>query len=231
MCTLTVFAGREGVIVTHNRDENYMREPAMPPAAYEIHGKQIIFPKDGRAGGTWIAGNSEQAVCILNGAFEKHQHLPPYRKSRGVVLLDSFEYASFDDFAQSYDFAGIEPFTMVFTHRVNGTSVLRWDGEQKHRFQKVAVPLIESSATLYDPIDREKRKKLFLDFLKENQEFHPEKIMEFHLTGNIGDKEKNFIMERENGVKTLSVSQIVLWEDGIRFQYKDLISNTIFTVQ
>ena len=29
--------------------------------------------------------------------------------------------------------------------------------------------------------DREKRNKLFLDFLKENQEFHPEKIMEFHL--------------------------------------------------
>ena len=92
MCTVSFVRANDSIIITSNRHENIRRQNAVKPALYESSDKRIIFPKDPRAGGTWFAATDTGVVCVLlNGAFEKHIPVPPYRKSRGLVLLEIIE--------------------------------------------------------------------------------------------------------------------------------------------
>ena len=59
------------------------------PKNYLINNKNIIFPKDAKAGGTWFAASESGTILVLlNGAKEKHQVQLSYRKSRGQIVLD-----------------------------------------------------------------------------------------------------------------------------------------------
>ena len=92
---------------------------------------RLLHPKDARAGGTWlVATNNGTVACLLNGAFKKHHHSPPYRRSRGLMILDAAtQYNSFQNFTQHYDFEGIEPFTLVVCESEK-VFELRWDEDQ-----------------------------------------------------------------------------------------------------
>src|SRR5688500_18696780 len=104
MCTLTYIPLKDGFLFTSNRDERRLRAPALPPEVYRVHGKDILFPKDGEAGGSWVASSDSLQLCLLNGAFERHIPNPPYRLSRGIVLLDAFGYEGFHAFFEKYSF-------------------------------------------------------------------------------------------------------------------------------
>ena len=89
MCTVSFIFTDGKVILTSNRDEKILRPTAIAPKKYSINNKNIFFPKDAKAGGTWYAVTDEANVAVLlNGAAEKHQLKPSYRKSRGLILLD-----------------------------------------------------------------------------------------------------------------------------------------------
>src|SRR5919199_3470936 len=116
MCVVTLLPLPGGFVLTSNRDEHVSRPAAIPPQTYSIDGHSITFPKDPQGGGTWLATFGTITVCLLNGAFVNHVHQPPYRRSRGLVVLDYFDTADPRQFIDSYDFSGIEPFTMVIAH-------------------------------------------------------------------------------------------------------------------
>ena len=64
-------------------------------------GEKIIFPKDPKAGGTWYAIDEFGTILVLlNGADEKHKVQLPYRKSRGLIVLDIISSGSPKDFWQ-----------------------------------------------------------------------------------------------------------------------------------
>ena len=89
MCTVSFVSTNGKIIITSNRDEKVIRPSAIPPKNYRVNGKNIIFPKDPKAGGTWYAVNQNGSVVVLlNGADEKHVHNPPYTRSRGLVVLE-----------------------------------------------------------------------------------------------------------------------------------------------
>ena len=114
MCTVTYISkGKEGFIFTSNRDEAPNRS-ATGLVLDSQNGKQILYPKDPQANGTWIAVSDRgQLVCILNGAFVKHKHRPPYRLSRGLMALDFFNQKNLIHFFHQFNFQGMEPFTMI----------------------------------------------------------------------------------------------------------------------
>jgi uncharacterized protein with NRDE domain len=88
MCTVSFVRCGDKTILTSNRDEEVLR-PAIPPKNYRVNGKNLVFPKDPRAGGTWFAvAENANVLVLLNGAAQKHHWEPPYRKSRGLVVLD-----------------------------------------------------------------------------------------------------------------------------------------------
>lgn len=230
MCTLTFVPISNGVIITSNRDEHDSRSNTLFPVKRELDDKKVIFPQDPKAGGSWIACGSDQSVAVLlNGAFEKHKHRPPYRKSRGLILLDLFKFSTLKEFSDIYDLDGIEPFTIVYYKKDTNSILeeLRWDGLKKH-ISKFDVELahIWSSASLYSPNIILERQHWFAEML-EVKEVSADNLLHFHEFGGKSDVQNNFKMDRGKGLRTISISQINIDKQKIEFKYQNLVSNTI----
>jgi len=234
MCTLTYIPTENGFLFTSNRDEQKLRATALPPASYNLHGHDIIFPKDGAAGGTWFASGENLQLCLLNGGFERHVSNPPYRLSRGIVLLDAFGFNDINTFYHDYSFAGIEPFTLVAINTKMGRRLqeLRWDGE--HAFLRELATdqaQIWSSATLYPQPVRQKRKEWFKQFLSEKPYPTQEEILSFHQFSGEGDKSIDLVMERNGVLQTLSITSLEMKADEREICYLDLVENKEYRVQ
>lgn len=227
MCTVTFLPkGASSYILTSNRDETPKRA-AHAPQAYEVHGKEIFFPKDPLAGGTWIATDKKQfTLCLLNGAFEKHHHKPPYKLSRGIMLLDFFKYSNVQHFVDQYNFKGIEPFTLILIEDNGNLSAteLVWDENDLHvKPLDATQPHIWSSSTLYPEAVREERRHWFKLWLETHNTFVQKEIIDFHKTGGKGDEWNDFVMNREGKVQTVSVTSIEKNSD-YNMVYEDLLS-------
>lgn len=229
MCTVTFLPqGNKGFILTSNRDEKLARPLAEPPRRYHLDSGIMVFPKDPQANGTWIAmGSRKLSLCLLNGAFTNHAYRPPYRRSRGLVLLDFFDYASATEFISGYDFGGIEPFTLLVLQTQERLSLIeiRWDGASIHLLPKDATqPHIWSSATLYAPAVRLQREQWFDDFLATQTEQPEVDIMQFHRFGGIDDSRNALCMQRGNDLQTVSITSIRANDMGEQVMtYQDLV--------
>ena len=132
MCTVTFIPSGDKLYITSNRDEKHWRSSAFPPALYPFQSGILLFPKDGDAGGTWIAAHENgNAIVFLNGGFVCHQPTPPYRKSRGLVLLDLLDSANPVLSFSLWNLQQIEPFTAVIWNREQ-LFECRWDSAKKH---------------------------------------------------------------------------------------------------
>ena len=228
MCTLTFLPLKNEYIFTSNRDEHDSRSDTLFPVKKDINGMQVFFPQDPKAGGTWLASSNTQRIAILlNGAFEAHKHRPPYRKSRGIVLLDSFNYPSLIEFSKQYNLNGIEPFTLIHFDRTNSDKIyeLKWDGS-KSTISSFSCDQahIWSSTQLYSKEIRQVRQDWFSDLLL--QDLDATKLAHFHEFGDKMDKENNIKMDRGFGLRTISISQIVITKEKTKFNYRNLIKNT-----
>ncbi|EPR71687.1 NRDE family protein [Cyclobacterium qasimii] len=208
MCTVSYIPLADGYLLTSSRDE-FINKETLPPISYSHFGNKITYPKDVRSGGTWIAGsNNETVVCLLNGAFEKHQKKPTQVTSRGKMVIQSLEYDDVEVFIDKFDFNQVEPFTFL---KIKDRLFyeLRWNGESTflNKLDK-DKPKIWSSPTLYTPKQRIVREKWFLGWLITNSE-HPDfNIMGFHNKQHGDDKTFDILMKRPDGMQTVSITQI-----------------------
>ena len=228
MCTVTYIPQpNRNFILTSNRDEAAHRSPQNLTKT-ELHGVEMIFPKDAGAGGTWIAtSNDGRVVCLLNGAFDKHKHQPPYRRSRGIMVIDYFKYNSAVAFYEDYDFAGMEPFTFVLVGK-NELHELRWDEKKVHLKElNTSGHYIWSSATLYTMDNQLKREGWFREWLENRKDFSLKAIQEFHLHGGEPDPWNGFIMNRMNLVQTVSITNVIKKADRMEMIYNDLLRENI----
>lgn len=198
------------------------------PQLYFVNNTPVIFPKDSQGNGTWIAmAGKEMCLCLLNGGFEKHVSIPPYRKSRGLVLLDFFSYDNTTDFVTHYDFSGIEPFTMLIIQVKDTASLIeiRWDGDSTHVIPKeVNRPHIWSSATLYSQEIRKKREQCYSEFLTAHPICTREDLYNFHLLTEAEDPINGLRIKRSNLMETVSITSINSSDVGdYSMTYKDLI--------
>lgn len=224
MCTLTYIPlGDKEFIFTTNRDEDPKRI-AIPPNLYINNNVECLYPKDQLSEGTWMLCNKEYSLCLLNGAFVKHKHSPPYRKSRGLVVLEFSNYKSVTEFVLNYNFEGIEPFTMLVLTYGSKFAIeeIRWDGGSIH--YKNLDPLkteIWSSSTLYDESAKEMRREWFAGWKSEgdNSTAH---VLKFHKNAGNGDAFNGLIMNRKEMVKTTSITQISCIKAKISMRYEDL---------
>lgn len=228
MCTVTyVPQADRGFILTSNRDEAPHRSPKNITQT-QLFQQDMLFPRDEGAGGTWIAtSDKNRVVCLLNGAFVKHQHHPPYQKSRGLMVLEAFEYQRLADFTKNYDFCNMEPFTFILCE---GEELLelRWDGSQKYIKELNHQSMhIWASATLYSPEVQQKRVKWFEAWQDKHLEYHPDKILDFHRTAGDGDPWNDVIMNRNGIVQTVSITQIINNGAEIRMHYHDLVNDNL----
>ncbi len=223
MCTVSFIPVRDKYLITSNRDEKYSRKTAMPPAFYEFESGKVIFPKDGDAGGSWIALHENgNAGVLLNGAFEKHISRPPYRLSRGKIFLCII---TSDNPVRSFDRLNldrIEPFTIILMDK-GDLYECRWDGNKKFcRQLRNYRHHIWSSATLYEAEMVKKREQWFASFLNKNPIPTQEDILHFHRLSGDGNKNYDLQMERDGLYSTISITSILLTADRGSMKYLDL---------
>jgi len=230
MCTVSFVATSDKIIITSNRDEQIVRPNAVSPKLYSSNGFNLIYPKDSKAGGTWfVASESGTILVLLNGAKEKHQVQPPYRKSRGLVVLDIISCFSPKDFWNEIDLDNIEPFTLVLFQN-NLLFQLRWNGTEKETISlDTNQKYIWSSSTLYPAAIHEERSKWFYTFIDQIDEISESKMYDFHSNTEKQNIENGLVINRNDALKTLSITQAVLENKKVTVQHYDLISNQDFS--
>lgn len=223
MCTVSFVRTNGRVIVTSNRDEKVNRL-ALPPKRYCRNGKVVLFPKDPKAGGTWFAvSEGGVVVVLLNGAEEKHEVQPHYGKSRGLITL---EICSANDAIQHWeilDLSAVEPFTLVVFENQK-LFQLRWNGKMKTQQElSVSEKHIWSSATLYTPEVKALRKKWFEAFTEEHPDPSPDEVLHFHQATQGENKEFGLVIDRDQVLKTTSVTQAIIESNKVTLGYHDLL--------
>jgi hypothetical protein len=232
MCTVTFIPLKQRIFFTSNRDEKNVRASAVYPAAYEFSSGKIMFPKDADAGGTWISVHQNgNAIVLLNGGLKKHIPAPPYRKSRGLIVLDLIDT---DEPYQAFvkiDLNVIEPFTVIIWE--HGTLYeCRWDGARKHtKRPDPSSPHIWSSVTLYTPGVIAKREGWFTDWLNKNPLPSQDDILRFHQFTGDGDNHNDLQMNRDGETYTVSITSLSLEKKKTLVHYLDLKNNQAATAE
>ena len=223
MCTVTFLPLAKQVFLTSNRDESKERSTAIYPEVYQLSSGRILFPKDADAGGTWIALHENgNAIVFLNGAITKHEHLPPYRKSRGLILLELIDSELPFETFQKLDLDNIEPFTAIVWEN-RRLFECRWDGVEKHvACPDPSRPHIWSSVTLYNPEIIAKREGWFKEWLQKIPFPTQEDIIRFHQFTGDGDSRNDLRMNRNGETFTVSITSLKLENLRSVIQYLDL---------
>ena len=198
MCTVTFFPLKDRVVLTSNRDEKINR-PTLSPKTYQFKDTKLIYPKDKKAGGTWVVTKENGTVIVLlNGAFENHRKKIKYTKSRGMVLLEVIKAENPLKFYKNMNLEGVEPFTLIYFFE-NNLVELKWDEVQKHSYNlDITKNYIWSSATLYSKEQTEIKKQWFHNFINETHSINENKILSFHQKTQSKNKEYGLLINRKN---------------------------------
>ena len=227
MCTVSFIPSNDKFFITSNRDEKLSRKTAISPGMFEYNGQKLFFPKDADAGGAWIVMKENgDAAVLLNGAFINHTAEPPYRLSRGIILLDIFSTEKPSVTFAKINLGDIEPFTLVLLEN-NYLYEFRWDGAEKFCKQlKITMPYIWSSATLYDGFIIKKREQWFASFLNDHPIPTQQDILNFHQFTGDGDRQNDLLMTRDGMYATVSITSILLTKDRGCIAYLDISGNS-----
>ena len=233
MCTVSFLPlDDNNFILTSNRDETPLRN-TIAPDFYQEDNATLLYPKDEFAGGTWIGvSDQKRVICLLNGAFEKHQRKEFYRKSRGIIVTELLSVEDAVSAIHQTNFIDIEPFTLVLIDFKNELKIfeLVWDGENKHFHQLENSPKIWSSATLYNEDMKLERQYWFSVWLQENKLFSQDKILAFHKDSSKGTKETAIKMKR-TFVETVSITSITKNKSALLMNYFDMLNDTFTETQ
>lgn len=227
MCTVSYIPKENGAfILTHNRDEDIKRAIATPPIERIINGTKHLFPIDPQGGGTWI-GISEtgRVASLLNGGAEPYKHQPPYRHSRGKVILDYFNFPDFDAFYNAYNFNELKPFTLlVFEDNIIYELIINASNIRLKELD-IKKPQIYSSSSLYTDNSKEERRLIFFEWYYNSQNISQEDALNFH------DK---FLFEKEKDkskiwgdfiLNTVSITSIYKTSQAATIYYTDQLND------
>ncbi|MFO7863245.1 MAG: NRDE family protein [Salinivirgaceae bacterium] len=229
---------KRAFVLTSNRDELELR-PTLPPEIYTYDNCKLIFPKDGKAGGSWIAISDKGNInCLLNGGFIPHSKEEHHTQSRGTILVDfTLSALSTNAYFAQKDLRAVEPFTIVALNQSNGTmqnlATFIWDGNQKHfRQLDICSPHIWSSVTLYNEDQRNAKKEWFDRFYEEHKSsITKDKILDFHSGNPTNDHPIGLVTSREGGLKTVSITQVSMSKDKMQMSYFDLMNSSLREIE
>ena len=222
MCTVTFLPlANDDFVLTSSRDVGFKREKSDIPKCYEEHGVSLCYPKDGKAGGTWIGtSRNNRLICLLNGGFSNHKRKEVYPKSRGLIVKELLIAESFERTCMEIDLVGIEPFTLVVVSWKEKLELSEfvWDGQQRHLKKLVPGTFIWSSSTLYDDEMKGMRANWFKEWMGKN-DLSKESILKFHKTAGIGSPEIDVFMKRDK-VGTVSITQVSKGQELVEMDYE-----------
>lgn len=144
MCILSVVKNEGEWVLTFSRDEDPQRSFLQPDWR-----DSVFCPLDKRSDGTWIGWDGKRIMSIQNGAEQKHIQMPPYDRSRGVILYELLQNGGSPEKSNIIGKLKIEPFTL--TEFIPGSDSLKswsWNGTVLKN-NILTCPYLACSSTLY----------------------------------------------------------------------------------
>lgn len=217
MCIVSLLKNGTDFILTHNRDENIHRKSSKELQTTTIQSSTIQFPEDIKSNGTWICSSKKYVVALLNGAFYNHTKKENYRTSRGKLIFELFCFHSIADFVNTYNFQGIEPFTMLAIDVQENTSqIIIWNEIEITTLSgNTEKGIVLLSSTLYSDSQKSVLKNNFSTQV--NNEFNHKTLFNWHYKNRM-KKNKIFI-----DIQTVSITQIIKRNNEINVTYQKII--------
>lgn len=232
MCTVTYIPlGNFNFILTSSRDIPFSRKKALAPQKSIEDDVELFYPKDGKAGGTWIGTSSKnRLICLLNGGFEYHTSRKKYTRSRGLIVKELLKADDVRKGLEDVNLSGVEQFTLTIVDWNNDLQLIEfvWDGAEKYLKLMSQKPHIWSSSTLYDKSVKKLRRDWFEKWNKENFNISgantlQESILNFHHNAGIGDACIDVMMDRGMG-GTVSITSVKKENNQLTMNYEDISS-------
>jgi uncharacterized protein with NRDE domain len=193
MCTITYLPCQNGYILTQNRDESPLRTEAVFPVSEHRAGHNLIYPKDPEGSGSWfVSTEAGLTLCVMNGAYHANKKPGDYKHSRGLVPLHYLEYAHANAFLNEYHYRELEAFNLLVCGP-DGVDEFVWDENEMVHHKHAPGQLIFQSAPLYNAEQQAFRKRLFHQFLAEN---NVDDVLDFHTKPQIQDPAIDILMDR-----------------------------------
>ena len=240
MCTVTYIPlGNSDFVLTSSRDIPFSREKAAHPKKMKEDSVELCYPKDGKAGGTWIGTSSKnRLICLLNGGFEYHTSREKYTKSRGLIVKELLKVDDIRKGLTEVNLKGVEQFTLTIVDWNDELELIEfvWDGVEKHLKLLPQEPRIWSSSTLYDESIKQQRREWFSKWQKENVILRPsaplrtgsvegtrDSMLDFHHNAGVGDKFIDLMMNRGLG-GTVSITSVKKNKNHLNILYEDVLT-------
>jgi hypothetical protein len=216
MCILSIVKSEKGIVITSNRDEQRSRKNSLTPEFLDLGKCKAIIARDAQAQGTWLlTDNLGRTAILLNGAFETHIPSPPYRESRGIILMNLFQEENFRSAFLFYNLENIEPFQVIYLDLEQAFQCV-WDGNQKQLFEiDLSTPQVFFSPTLYTKEQQTEKRNHFFKTFTDLSLFKAPRLFEFHSEQN-ENSDLDFFMNREQQT-TKSISQVELHSTHSRY--------------
>ncbi len=219
MCTLTFQKTEKGFIITNSRDEKMARQTIFPVVT-SVQNRKVIFAKDQDFGGTWLLVSEESIVCLLNA--KNNTEKENFSFSRGF-LPELYWIHDADLISKTIENNEVAPFHLVKFIFGESFSVeeITWNGKDINIIKNSdSRSKIWSSTSLYHEEAQQLRKRWFEEIKDKNAE----NLLDFHFSKKSENNSINILMDDSNGKRTTSITQIILENNELHYQYFDILT-------
>lgn len=147
MCSFSWWADGTGYGWLFNRDELNSRAAEMAPTERAGPAGRWLAPRDGEAGGTWLAVNAQGVSLVLLNDYLSPAPAPPLPRSRGHLIPTLAASPGLPEIQQAMahlDLTAFRPFQLVALAPDVSPWLWHWDGKQLQDRQ--APPFLTSSS-------------------------------------------------------------------------------------
>jgi hypothetical protein len=222
VCTAS-WLRRDGALrLLFNRDELRSREPALPPAVRGEAGSRWIAPRDGRAGGTWIAaGERGVALALLN---RSEGVRPEGAASRGLLipaLLPAESPEALLERLARHDLRAFAAFRLLALWRDLPHGVVAgWNGTALDRAALDAEAGLLCSSSLGDERVTLSRGTVWKRMRGGACDWNAERHATFHRDHSPEPSAWSVCMHRDDA-RSVSLTEIELGRDAVHLVYHD----------
>ena len=224
MCTLSWLRNPQGFDLLFNRDEKRVRPAAEEPTALHGGSTRMLAPRDGEAGGSWIAANEHGlVVALLNGYHAGDTAAASPRgawTSRGHLVIDLARCASVSELGSRLDdrdLGAFRSFHVAAFDPADGLLASWHDGNLERLGESSFEAPLLSSSYRYEDV-AESRRTRYRENLRATERPTIETVLAYHRSHHPERGPFSTCMHREDA-RTVSFTWVRVDRNRVSMRY------------